>query len=520
MADGNRASEKVDFEVGYDLKSQKVSAKLSLPSPPLLPRFTPHDVPFRGILVRMTAGDDARNNTPDHSDSELQAAERTILERRDRRSAPDTKFLFTLAQVLQAFVDRYTPTPLSGGELKSEIEAKQANIESLFARDLQQLRRDHQDADNALQLFRNANGLTRPAKVPETVLQPLAITLAAFLIDGLINATLFAQASSNGFIGGLTIAFMLSAVNILLGFLTGFIGLRNTLHISDIRKRIGWVVVGVGVLLGILFNLLVAHFRDVAEETIRAVQDTDPGLAMRPVSVENVDLGPVFASMASNPLGLSTIFALLLLISGLVVFAIGAIEGRHGFDDPYPGYGDRTRIARKAQSSRTEAMRRAKASLIVFYQHARNQFTRSIAIHDYYKDQIQRGAGILTRESRRATDAERRVTTSAERLVQLYRQVNQRVRNRPKNREKYNTTPPPAYFQNRVRLESLIPVQAIAEAERHATDALQRIKSNIAALNEAKARVNQLQKDMPRRIENIEQSNDEARGEILLPPRQ
>jgi hypothetical protein len=77
-----------------------------------------------------------------------------------------------------------------------------------------------------LEAFRRAHQLRRDAVYPQSTLFQAGLLFCAALFEALFSATLFAQEAEQGLLGGAAVAIGLSAANVTLGFLAGFLGLR------------------------------------------------------------------------------------------------------------------------------------------------------------------------------------------------------------------------------------------------------------------------------------------------------
>lgn len=481
--------DRLEFQVGFDLKTQSVSGKIKLP-PLRLPkaRLAREIGPVSAMLARMQARRagraDARDDIPSQRDEPFATAkESAILTMRVRRLGPVAAWLDRVATLVKEYVDKHTPLAIDAVTLNQEIEAKQQNILGAFADDLDEAKKKRTDAEAALATFREEHGLRRPPKYPDLIMRPVAIMLFAFLVDGMLNGVFFSGASASGFVGGIVIAFALSALNIAVGFATGMWGLREIFHkLKQWRRTAGWIITVFGILTGLFLNLFVAHFRDLAERTIAQAQAAAAGSGYRPISLENIEISPVLREVFTSPLGLSHLPSLLLLFSGVIVYLIGLYEGYSGFADRYPEYAGRARELDSARHAQANTGRRTRRLLNRLYARARGRVRIARVAHDYFKDQIQRGMGILVEEHRNGARYQQRLNKHAAQVVRVYQQANTRVRRNPRLRAKHGLTDPPTYFSNDPPLDPIIPDASVREALTHAEEALAIVNANIAEL--------------------------------------
>ncbi|MDB2445477.1 hypothetical protein N9X66_10060, partial [Gammaproteobacteria bacterium] len=87
----------------------------------------------------------------------------------------------------------------------------------------------------------------------------------ALIIEALLNSTLLAAASSIGLIGGIGMALIISLINIGLGGCSGFFVWPYIHHVSSRKRYLAIAFTMVLLFAAFLFNLLVAHYREVLE---------------------------------------------------------------------------------------------------------------------------------------------------------------------------------------------------------------------------------------------------------------
>ncbi|MHA6288196.1 hypothetical protein [Maricaulis sp. CAU 1757] len=178
--------------------------------------------------------------------------------------------------------------------------------------------------------------IDRAAIYPKSHILHFSVLAALILFEGLANAYFFSRGSDLGLLGGWLQAITVSFTNVIAAFfLVGFIGLR---HMSNVRKPVIAGLAGIGVTVSVVallaLNLTASHFRDLLELNAAT-------LALGGAETTGQVLAPVEAAF-SNPLGIQTLEAMLLLVLGITFAAIAAYKGRT-FDDAIPGYGGVTR---------------------------------------------------------------------------------------------------------------------------------------------------------------------------------
>lgn len=219
--------------------------------------------------------------------------------------------------------------------------------------------------EHDLNAFRAANKLAR-APQKAHVVSSSALLLATFVLSFLATVWLLRSVSTEGGFGFVFFALGISVVNISLGLLVGIRGVRNAFHVSQIRKYLGATVSVAGSGACIYINFFAAHARDLAEQTLAylgasySIVDTLSGNTA--ISVESVSATMVVAHMEQQLLGLESTSSYLLLIAGVVAFAVAVQVGYDGFSDPYPEYGAKAAHLRKVKRQLANALERGSAS--------------------------------------------------------------------------------------------------------------------------------------------------------------
>jgi exonuclease VII small subunit len=191
--------------------------------------------------------------------------------------------------------------------------------------------------------------IDRAAIYPTSHILHFSVLASLVLFEGLANAYFFSAGSDLGLLGGWLQAITVSFTNVIAAFfLVGFLGLR---HMSNPRKPVTAALAGIGALFGvftlIVLNLSAAHFRDLLELNAAS-------LALGAGDVTGLVLAPVSAAL-SDPFGIETLEALLLLVLGVTFAVIAAFKGRT-FDDAIPGYGGVTRRLETAAAALEKAL--------------------------------------------------------------------------------------------------------------------------------------------------------------------
>ncbi|MCU7958757.1 MAG: hypothetical protein KZQ58_01910 [gamma proteobacterium symbiont of Bathyaustriella thionipta] len=220
-------------------------------------------------------------------------------------------------------------------------------------------------------------------------------------------------------LGGMTQAFVVALLNILPAFvLCGMLILRYLQHVSWWRKLLAFVSLLVYLAWVGLFNLGVAHFRDLL--------GSDPQQA--------VEL--VLQQMQSQPFVLANIDSWLLFMMGILFTAIAAYDGFKS-DDAYPGYGRRQRRMYDIQDHYdAECARLAEQVAAIrseFLDELEQLAARIRQTYPHLCHLVEEKQALIARHQHCVEDLQ----TAADALIHRYRQQNRLHRK----------TPAPLYFE-------------------------------------------------------------------------
>lgn len=184
------------------------------------------------------------------------------------------------------------------------------------------------------QSFRSENKIAHEPHYPPAAKKffLVAVLVTFVVLEGVLNATFFAQGVAGGLAQGFVFAAAFSLLNILLGSGIGYAVIPNINHVQTWRKIVGFVGIIAAILVAVGIALLIAHFRDALSH--RAGSPAVQALA----------------NLTNHPFTLADINSWLLF--GLsIVFALAAVIDGYSLDDPYPGYG---KLARRLNLARDD----------------------------------------------------------------------------------------------------------------------------------------------------------------------
>ena len=201
-------------------------------------------------------------------------------------------------------------------------------------RDLEIFRTEYANKLSDYDHFKEHNRLNREPYYPKSKLRHSLLAICAGGIETFFNGNMLAIGALGGLIQGYTIALTISVINVGGAFWAGnWARLLNDR--TAIRQGLGVFVVLLGAVILILFNLLVAHYREA--------------LVASGEYTETIEAGKrAWDAFSKNWFGVSDFMSWLLFGMGAMSAGLGAWKG-YSMEDPYPGYSRRARALKDAQ---------------------------------------------------------------------------------------------------------------------------------------------------------------------------
>ena len=299
--------------------------------------------------------------------------------------------------------------------VKSETTATVADFEQEGRNGLNtlfQLRRKLIDATDALELFKFSHKINRPAHKKANGLYTALILLSVFLVETLSNAALMGAAHESGYIGAYTLAVTLSFINIVAGYGAGNFGLKFSYHDRWLHKMSGILLVGVYLSFISLFNLYIAHVRD-------AMQSSDFEKA----------LNQVWAKASTLKLDFQDYQAPLMLIVGIAFSLIAFYKGFKN-DDPYPDYGRQSRLRDDTELIYAELFADLGDQLGSLRNSIKETLQDVAAELGFRRSEYFGIMETIDRLTSRFKSHESRLESSAQRLLNIYRDANTKARSK------------------------------------------------------------------------------------------
>ncbi len=284
---------------------------------------------MRELDVERHARDAGRHNKPNGDDVDLDVTQQHIAGRFHHGADQLTQALASRIDGATQMVNERQARPF---DASAPAEKAMLEVDALKARSEEDLIKDggrERETWRNREHFKSEHGLVRHAEYPDAPFLTALVLFVIMLIETSVNAFVFAAASEHGLLGGWVQAFIFSATNVLAGTALGFLALRNLNHRKTWRKWAGGGGLLVGVTFALLWNLGVAHFRELIS--------VNPDLI---VSQGFIDGGfDVLDRMKADLFGIHSMPGWALFILGVLAFGCAAWKGYAGLDDKYPGCG-------------------------------------------------------------------------------------------------------------------------------------------------------------------------------------
>ncbi|MEL6244800.1 MAG: hypothetical protein AAFQ85_05550 [Pseudomonadota bacterium] len=510
-------------DVGYTDRIKPLTPKTALAAHGVTGDAQSGDLGFSRAMTKREAKRDAADGIPpsDAAD-ETQWSEREQLiseKAEDVRRGVTSWFRATGGEV-RNYIQDLTPAPVNDALLQEAIKSEENELRHFETDDAAQARLDHEQAARELEEFRDRNKHAIGERTPDikvNVEQTIAVLIAVMILEGGFNALLFKDAQASGLLGGVLVAFGVSAVNVAFGVVAGFFGLRYAMNHSELPMRImGGAVATVFVVMGLFLNFFVAHFRDAVEAGLHA--EGASGLAA--FSMFAIPPGQVIAGMFPNLFGLSSLVAFGLLFIGLAVFAVALYEGYDKLSDRYPGYGRVWRKERKAYEMRQLVRNGLRDDLSDYFTRSRAWFDDQQTRHVAAKREIEKAITLLEARREEAMAVAAKAGDQERGLKIAYRQSHRKMRNALRD-TLGDEARIPAYFDDIVT-PTMPELEYQAERDL-ANETISSVDRNISQLNACRRWLEEHIQDSQERLKSVDRmdagepgSNDaRARQKVL-----
>lgn len=296
--------------------------------------------------VEKQAHDDGFRNLPASDDVEMNEMQLRIRDTAVQKIALLYTFLSNqLGIVIGNLIDDGDRLDLSNRKLEVDAVFGRALLEG--SRQLVRTGEELAAAEQGLKYFVARNQLSRPPHYVESLWLVGTSLFALLVIESFLNGYILKDISERGWSGGVALAMIISAVNVMLGVVGGAVGWRLVGHRFALPKTIGWVFTLSTLAAAATWNVLIAHYRQLAEESIRNLSaqgsifdsatswDTATATAgIEPSTNAASDLfrGAWQHMQEAGWLNLDAVWSWILLAVGGVVFLCACLKGWNDLD--------------------------------------------------------------------------------------------------------------------------------------------------------------------------------------------
>lgn len=261
-----------------------------------------------------------------------------------------------------------------------------------------------------LKKFKSENQLSRPAvEVPSKIVSFGSIALAA-LAEVFGNAIFLSEHDENGYLGGIFAAILVALVNVGLAVAAGFFVWPRAHLRNAFDERIAWLGISLWLAVMLVWNLLAAHYRDAKSSDL----PNPPEAAM--------------TLLTSQPLVLSGIYSWGILLIGIIA-ALVAARSAYRMEDPFPGYGERSRQHEQRCEDYAAAVADANRELTGVRDDAINDATEAKAQLGKQLRERHRIEAAYVRFAKRYEQHQDRLEETMNYILSVYRNANRQHRN-------------------------------------------------------------------------------------------
>ncbi len=501
-------------DIGYQDKIGTLNVKSTLADHGLKGKLAEGELGISKTITRSQAKKDATDGLPVSeaiTQDQWSEREQEITEKAEQVRRGLGTWMSSAAKSVRNFITDCTPADIYPDHLREVIKAEENEFRHYEADDSTNAAEHHAATVVELEEFRNQHGGQIGKRTPDikkNVEQTIAILIFVMIVEGCFNALLFKDAQSSGLLGGMMIAFGVSAVNVLFGVVGGFLGLRYLNHPKMPMKVMGGIVAGIFVTLGIALNLFVAHFRDAVEHGLLAAKEAG---SLTGFSMFDIAPSAVIADMFPNIFGLDSLVAIGLLLIGLTIFAIALYEGYDRISDRYPGYGRVWRKERLAYEQRQAVRNGVRDDLSDYFTRCRFWFESQHSRHVAAKREIEKAMNELEERRDFAVSIAARAGDQERSLKVAYRQAHRRQRNALRDVLGAQAAVP-AYFEEIVTPN--LPAFDHSKERMQADAAIKTIENNLTAINITREWLEQHIQQVQKGLSSIEKKAREEVGRV------
>ncbi len=369
---------------------------------------------LKALDIEQEAIDDGHQNLPQSDASQISPTEERVVnifvQARDYLLAGVRTHILKACQIIRGkYFGEFFSAPFVT-QCKAEVEIALGEYRNPILDAAREQDRREADLNTFLATPQHDKKLRRrgpQTPIKEAVLAWSGVLVCLALFETALNLGFFFK--HNGIIAGGTYAAAVSATNIALGLIGGFVGLRLMNHGFVLPALAGWVTFTGSFVSAVYANLLYAHAREIN-------QTANGGF----------DLTGAARELSEAPFAIGGSVPVLLV--GMLVYVIALLEGRAGFSDPYWGYAKLDRYNKDAQQQVTaveEAMLQGAKRAV---EKNLNQLEKIDAQAEAAAEDAQTAVDQARDRSEEVNDTQVRLVGLCRHSLHIYREKNREVR--------------------------------------------------------------------------------------------
>lgn len=403
-----------------------------------------HTVDYERLKQRLKldqqARDDGAHGLPHKDDRDLSEIQRRVCEEIFRGIAALHQFLAEQLGRASQLVAGLRPAPLDEALEKTRIEQVVSRSLGEHRGELIDLKERELEALLDLRYFRANNKLQRAAVYRASPHGLASLLALLMLVESAFNGLLLRKISDEGWIGGIFIALLISAVNLALGIAAGGFGWRLMGHARLQMKLLGAGVSAACLAAAVIWNIYVAHFREVAE--LAASEFAGAG------ALPQAALDAWRHVRSEGVFGLHTMYSWALLVLGLGAHLLVSKEAWDHLADRYFDY---MKVDRRYQQSRdafTDGMAEVEDNARLAMEDALDELDRAVAASELAAAQARHVNDLAHQRHAEVLESEAEWVRQGASLLQAYREENLKVRHEGTEPAYFRTFPALADYRN------------------------------------------------------------------------
>jgi predicted membrane protein len=386
---------------------------------PSLNRFPDINVQNLAASLRLDKAGE-RDGAANMPASEARSLTSTELEAIERIRSLRTDALGNFETEMQSFKSRIAQAKSDGFEIRLKVSDAESRLKVLADQEGNHLETERNRVDQIqakLRDFMTRNGVIGPPRAAANGFRTAALLALMIAGEAALNGMFFAERNAMGVVGGVTMAIMITLVNIFFSMGCGFLS-RYTNKRGVFTPLFGVCCVLFWLIFVVTLNLTVAHFRDNLEGN---TWDASLLLAIR--------------SLIDAPIGLQSISSWLIFSFGFLIGCASFVKGTL-LRDPMPGFNAIWQAEEDAVNAYADAYETAHARIDQGFMEIRAELNDEVLRR---RTDLRSAVDALLSRNTVTNNLDQFLascSSAATRLLKIYREANCRAR----------STPSPAYF--------------------------------------------------------------------------